>query len=167
MSAFGVKADIAVWLSASRLPLHVDKLWRLCKIMKQRRAQPALHIELLRPVPIAPSILPLPIKAVLMTRERCGREDHRKALLCVRNIRNNTIDHPIGAGNKGLLVQANSRIVKTHMPRCLQGAMTLIAFMGSTRHHRCNGESHSKRFLRCLSSHRNCRSPLDSSASIA
>jgi tellurite resistance protein len=33
--------DIAVCLLALRLRLHIDKLWRLCKIMKQRRAQPA------------------------------------------------------------------------------------------------------------------------------
>src|SRR5580692_6738017 len=47
-----------------------------------------------------------------MPWERGSREDHGKAALGIRNLRDGLIDHPVRAGNKGLLHQPYSWVVK-------------------------------------------------------
>ena len=65
-----------------------------------------------------------------MTGKGCTGENQRESIIRVWDISDDTIDPSIGSGDEGLLDQpATQASSKTHIPWCLYGEMTLIAFM--------------------------------------
>src|SRR5215469_7523865 len=58
-----------------RLYLGVERAWRIGKISKKSRTQPALHIQVSRVIPISTTFGPPPIEPILLTRKRSAGED--------------------------------------------------------------------------------------------
>ena len=95
-----------------RLNLNVYFRRRFVEIAKQRRAQPTLRIEILRVVDVSSPVRPSPTQPKLAAGKRVGRKDHHKALVSVRQISGHSVNHGVGAANKGFGLQPNARIVK-------------------------------------------------------
>ena len=88
-------------------------LRRFVEISKQGRAQPALHIEVRRAIPITAVLIgPYPIKLILMTGEGRRGEYQPEATISVGDVRDHAIDHRDSAGDERLLAQAHARIVE-------------------------------------------------------
>jgi hypothetical protein len=117
--------------SAPRLYLGIKVLRRLIEISKQGRAEPALHIQVYGAIPVtAVLISTYPVEPVLVTEKGGGGEYQREGTLGVRNI----CDHSIRSLHQrpprtALWLKPTRGSLKTHMPRCLYGAMTLMVFM--------------------------------------
>ena len=70
-------------------------LRRFVEISKQGRAQPALHIEVRRAIPITAVLIgPYPIKLTLMTGEGRRGEYQPEATISVGDVRDHAIDRP-------------------------------------------------------------------------
>ena len=70
-------------------------LRRFVEISKQGRAQPALHIEVRRAIPITAVLIgPYPIKLILMTGEGRRGEYQPEATISVGDVRDHAIDRP-------------------------------------------------------------------------
>jgi hypothetical protein len=81
--------------SGQRLHLSVKMLRRFVEISKQGRAQPALHIEVRRAIPITAVLIgPYPIKLILMTGEGRRGEYQPEATISVGDVRDHAIDRP-------------------------------------------------------------------------
>jgi hypothetical protein len=99
-----------------RSDLNKNFFWSHTEVPKKRWAQPSLHIELRRVVPVAAAVGPPPFQPELVARELRRCEDHSKALFGIRDIRNGSIDHRVSTGYKRLLRQAYPRIIEDPHP---------------------------------------------------
>src|SRR4051812_29714746 len=82
------------------------------KIFEESGAEPALHLIIWRPVPIATVLFASPFKFDGVAGKRGGREDEAKALPGVGNFFDQAIDHGVDAGHEGFSAKTYTRVVE-------------------------------------------------------
>src|ERR1035437_4540229 len=95
-----------------RLGLRVDFLWGLVEIPEQRRAQPALELVLLAPIPVAAEFGAPPFQLHGIAGKGLRGEEELEALLGVGNGRRRLLNHQVDAQDQRLLPQARRLIIK-------------------------------------------------------
>ena len=119
-------------LGALLLGLNLEEyfVWRRIEILQQRRAEPALDIEVWGVVPIAFGITPAPFEAECVAGKGDGCKYQKESRCSVRNMGNSTVDDNVRAANKGLCTRpwrgSSNTLIR---PANLYGEMTLIEFM--------------------------------------
>src|SRR5438093_6687287 len=95
-----------------RLRFDINLLRGFVEVLEERWAEPALHLEVRGKVPVAIVLFAPPLEPGRIAGEGRGREEEAKSLRGVRNVRHQTIHYGIRAGDEGLSVQADARVIE-------------------------------------------------------
>src|SRR5205823_15049167 len=84
------------------LDLYVNLARRGRKIFQESGAEPALHLELVAVIPVAPGFSPAPLKFPVRSGKRRRTKDRAKSFLGIGDIGNRFVDHRVDAGDERL-----------------------------------------------------------------